>query len=158
MKKKKIAHENHQHHCDMSKATRTQKNPGKRLALKVTRPGFWFQHSHPWLTWVTLGTSLILLVPHENGGSNFCSSIPQGHFEDNNILNILNILLATKNKISVNKLIMYHLMIMRSLIISVQNEPKDKRALRLMFALVFGEASQLIRTEDPLSKHHCVEF
>lgn len=37
------------------------------------------------------------------------------------------------------------------LIISVQNEPKDKRAVILMFALVFGEASQLIRTEDPLS-------
>lgn len=90
-------------------------------------------------------------MPHEIGGNNFCSSIPQGHFEDNNILNILNVLLATKNKINVNKLIMYHFMIVRSLIISVQNEPKDKRALRLMFALVFGEASQLIRTEDRLS-------
>lgn len=73
-------------------------------------------------------------MPHENGGNNICTSIPQGHFEDNNILNILNVLLATKNKISVNKLIMYHFMIVRSLIISVQNEPNNKRALRLMFA------------------------
>lgn len=32
----------------------------------------------------------------------------------------------------------------RSIAVSVQNQTKDKKKKRLMFALVFGEASQLI--------------
>lgn len=77
----------------------------------------------------------------KNGGSNSCLSIPQGCCEENNLISYKNILLAIKNKTSINVI----LRDMRSLITSVQNEPKDKRALRkLMSALAFGVVSRLI--------------
>lgn len=41
-----MAGESNHHRCGMSKSTRTQKNPHKRLSLKILRPRFCFYHSH----------------------------------------------------------------------------------------------------------------